>query len=103
MIYKNEKGVGKAVKQSGIPRKDLFITTKLWNSDQGYDNALYAFEQSLNRLQTDYVDLYLIHWPVKGKYIDSWRALEELYQSGKVKAIGVSNFLQHHLEDLFNH
>lgn len=101
--YQNEEGVGEAIKRSGIPRKDIFVTTKLWNSDQGYENTLSAFDKSLNKLQTDYLDLYLIHWPVKGKYNDSWRAMEELYRSGKIKAIGVSNFLQHHLEDLFTH
>ncbi len=99
-VYRNEEGAGTAIRESGIPREEIFVTTKLWNSEQGYENTLLAFNDSLDKLKTDYVDLYLIHWPVKGKYIDSWRALEELYQSGKVKAIGVSNFLQHHLEDL---
>lgn len=99
-VYRNESGVGKAVRESGINREDIFITTKVWNSDQGYDNAFSAFDKSLTELGLDYVDLYLIHWPVKGRYIDTWRALEELYESGKVKAIGVSNFLKHHLEDL---
>lgn len=99
-FYQNEEGVGKAIKDSGIPRNELFITTKVWNNEQGYDEALEAFERSINRLQMDYVDLYLIHWPIKGKYKDTWRALENLYNQGKARAIGVSNFLIHHLEDL---
>ena len=99
-IYRNEAGVGAAIKNSTIVREDLFLTTKVWNSDQGYQSTLDAFERSLERLQTDYVDLYLIHWPVAGKYKETWRALEELYQSGKAKAIGVSNFQIHHLKDL---
>jgi diketogulonate reductase-like aldo/keto reductase len=99
-MYDNEEGIGKAIKASGIPREEIFLTSKLWNSDQGYENALKAFDESLNRLQTDYLDLYLIHWPVPGKYKDSWKALEHLCRNGKAKSIGVSNFLQHHLEDL---
>lgn len=99
-VYKNEVGVGKAVKESGIPREELFITTKIWNKSQGYDSTLQAFERSLERLDMDYVDLYLIHWPVEGKYKDTWRALEKLYNDGVVKAIGVSNFQIHHIEEL---
>lgn len=99
-IYKNEAGVGRGIKESGIDRKDLFVTTKLWNSDQGYESAHKAFNDSLERLGLDYVDLYLIHWPVEGKFNDSWRAMEEIYESGRAKAIGVSNFHQHHLEEL---
>ncbi|OJG80960.1 aldo/keto reductase [Enterococcus pallens] len=99
-IYKNEAGVGKGIKESGVDRKDLFITTKLWNSDQGYETAHQAFNDSLERLGLDYVDLYLIHWPVEGKFNDSWRAMEEIYESGRAKAIGVSNFHQHHIEEL---
>ncbi|MFB5190152.1 aldo/keto reductase [Alicyclobacillus fastidiosus] len=98
--YKNEQGVGNAIRKSGIAREDLFVTTKLWNADQGYDTALRAFEESNRRLGLEYVDLYLIHWPVKGKYKDSWKALEKLYKDGVVRAIGVSNFHIHHLEDL---
>ncbi|MBS2968047.1 aldo/keto reductase [Metabacillus sp. KIGAM252] len=98
--YKNEEGVGQAIKDSGIPREELFITTKLWNADQGYDSALKAFEDSMEKLGLDYLDLYLIHWPVEGKYKDSWKAMEKLYKDGKIKAIGVSNFQVHHLEDL---
>ncbi|MDR0271267.1 aldo/keto reductase [Paenibacillus sp.] len=99
-LYKNEEGVGQAIRESGVPREELFITTKVWNSDQGYDSTLKAFEDSITRLGLDYVDLYLIHWPVKGKYKDTWRALEKLQQDGKVRSIGVSNFHIHHLEDL---
>lgn len=99
-IYNNESGVGKAIKESHIPRKDIFVTTKVWNREQGYSKTLYAFEQSLERLGLDYIDLYLIHWPVEMKYMDTWQALEHLYQSGKVKAIGVSNFLVSHLKAL---
>ncbi|MCA1034002.1 aldo/keto reductase [Bacillus infantis] len=99
-IYGNEEGVGQAIKESGAPREDLFITTKVWNSEQGYDSTLAAFDESLSKLGLEYVDLYLIHWPVKGKYKDTWRALEKLYKDGRVRAIGVSNFHVHHLEDL---
>ncbi|MEI5995594.1 aldo/keto reductase [Candidatus Enterococcus mansonii] len=99
-VYKNEVSVGEGIRMSGVPREEIFITTKLWNTDQGYESTLKAFDESLNKLGLDYVDLYLIHWPVKGKYKDSWRAMEEIYQSGRAKAIGVSNFHQHHLEDL---
>ncbi|MBM7647661.1 diketogulonate reductase-like aldo/keto reductase [Bacillus ectoiniformans] len=99
-FYDNEAIVGEAVRQSGINRKDLFITSKVWNSDQGYDETLRAFEQSLTKLKMDYMDLYLIHWPVADKYKESWRAIERLYEEGIVKSIGVSNFKIHHLEDL---
>lgn len=99
-LYQNEDGVGQAIRESGVPREELFVTTKVWNSDQGYDSTLQAFEQSLDKLGLEYVDLYLVHWPVKGKYKDTWRALEKLHEDGKVRAIGVSNFQIHHLEDL---
>lgn len=99
-VYKNEVSVGKAIKDSGIPREELFITTKVWNEDQGYEETLAAFEKSLERLKLDYVDLYLIHWPVKGKYKETWKALEKIYADKKSRAIGVSNFHIHHLEDL---
>lgn len=101
-IYKNEEGVGQAIKESGIPREELFITSKLWNGDQGYESTLEAFETSLNKLGLDYLDLYLIHWPVpaQGKYKETWKAMEKLYKDGKIKAIGVSNFKEHHIEDL---
>jgi diketogulonate reductase-like aldo/keto reductase len=99
-IYGNEEGVGQAIKESGVPRENLFITTKLWNTEQGYDTTLKAFETSMEKLGLDYLDLYLIHWPGKNKYKDTWRAFEKLYRDGRVRAIGVSNFLVHHLEDL---
>ena len=99
-VYKNEAGVGKAIKESGIPRDEIFVTTKIWNKSQGYETTLEAFQRSLKRLDMDYVDLYLIHWPVEGKYKDTWRALEKLYKDGYVRAIGVSNFQIHHLEDI---
>ena len=99
-IYGNEAGVGRAIKQSGVPRAEVFVTTKVWNSDQGYDSALRAYEASLARLDMEYADLYLVHWPVAGSYKDTWRALETLYEEERVRAIGVSNFLVHHLQDL---
>ncbi len=100
-IYGNEKGVGAAIRQSGIDRNKIFVTTKLWNRDQGYESALKAFDESLSRLGLEYVDLYLIHWPESYKRLDSWRAMEEIYKSGRVKAIGVSNFTIKHLNELF--
>jgi diketogulonate reductase-like aldo/keto reductase len=102
-LYGNERGVGKAVAETGIPRKEIFVTSKVWNSDQGYDSTLRAFDKSLKLLGFEYLDLYLVHWPVKGKYLDTWKALERLYSEDQVRAIGVSNFLQHHLEDLLPH
>ncbi|MED4039905.1 aldo/keto reductase [Niallia taxi] len=101
-VYKNEEGVGQGIKESGVDREKLFITTKVWNADQGYDSTLAAFETSIQKLGLDYIDLYLIHWPVSGKYKETWKALEKLYKDGKVKAIGVSNFHKHHLEDLLS-
>ncbi len=99
-IYENEEGVGQAIRECGVPREELFITSKVWNTEQGYDTTLKAFEDSLNRLGMEYLDLYLIHWPGKDKYLETWRALEKLYKDGKVKSIGVSNFHVHHLENL---
>jgi len=99
-IYGNEKSVGKAIKESGIPREEIFLTTKLWNEDQRSGTVEEAFSQSLADLDTDYVDLYLIHWPVKDCYVDSWLALEKIYKSGRAKSIGVSNFLPHHIDDI---
>nr|AAA57350.1 reductase [Leishmania major] len=107
-IYKNEESVGAGLRASGVPREDVFITTKLWNTEQGYESTLAAFEESRQKLGVDYIDLYLIHWP-RGKdilskegkkYLDSWRAFEQLYKEKKVRAIGVSNFHIHHLEDV---
>jgi methylglyoxal/glyoxal reductase len=99
-VYKNEEGVGQALKEAGVPREELFITTKVWNSDQGYESTLQAFETSMEKLGLDYLDLFLIHWPVAGKYKETWKALEKLYKDGRVRAIGVSNFHVHHLKDL---
>lgn len=100
-IYRNEKGVGAAVKKCGVPREDLFITSKVWNSNQGYEATLKAFSESLRKLQTDYLDLYLIHWPVSNKFNDTWKALEKLYEEKLIRVIGVSNFMMPHLEKLF--
>jgi len=101
-VYQNEEGVGKALKECGVPREQLFITTKVWNSDQGYEETLAAFDVSLQKLGLDYIDLYLVHWPTPqlDKYIDTYKALEKLYQEGRVKAIGVCNFHIEHLERL---
>ncbi|WP_304618632.1 aldo/keto reductase [Salipaludibacillus sp. CUR1] len=99
-FYFNEEGVGRAIAESGISRDEIFITTKVWNDDHGYDETLAAFEESRRKLGVEIIDLYLIHWPVTGKFKETWRALEKLYHEGKVRAIGVSNFLIHHLEDL---
>ncbi|MEL7147925.1 MAG: aldo/keto reductase [Bacteroidota bacterium] len=101
--YQNEEGVGKAIQASGIPREDVFLTTKVWNTEQGYDQTLIALEQSLKKLKTAYVDLYLIHWPVKNKYKDTYRAMEQIYSTGKARAIGVCNFSVQQLEDLMSH
>lgn len=103
MIYQNERGVGRAIQQSSVPRERLFITTKVWNKDQGYDNTLRAFDESLERLGFDYVDLYLIHWPTPkfDMYVDTYKAMEKLYRDGRAKAIGVCNFDIEHLERLF--
>lgn len=102
MIYRNEAGVGEGLRASGVPRADVYVTTKLWNTDQGYDSALAACDASLDRLGLDYLDLYLIHWPApaRGLYLDSWRALIRLREEGKVRAIGVSNFNADHLDRL---
>ncbi|MCX2970630.1 aldo/keto reductase [Streptomyces sp. JHD 1] len=100
--YENEVGTGRAIAESGVPREDVFLTTKLWNTEQGYDATLRAFDASLERLGTDYVDLYLIHWPVPmfDRYVDTWRAFEKLATDGRARAIGVSNFQPPHLERL---
>ncbi|MED3867082.1 aldo/keto reductase [Priestia megaterium] len=101
-VYENEEAVGRAIKRSGVPREEIFITTKLWIQDAGYESAKKAFETSLKKLQLDYLDLYLIHMPF-GDVYSSWRAMEELYREGKIKAIGVSNFLNDRLMDLIVH
>ena len=102
-VYKNEAGVGKAIAASGVPRDELFVTTKLWNSDQGADTTRAAAEASLERLGLDFVDLYLIHWPAPkyGKHVESWKTLIEIRDAGLARSIGVSNFLKVHLDDLF--
>ncbi|TDP91963.1 aldo/keto reductase [Labedaea rhizosphaerae] len=101
--YRNEKGVGQALRDSGIAREDLYVTTKLWNDDQGYDSTMRAFDASMAKLGLDYVDLYLIHWPAPGadKYVETWRAFEKLRAEGRVRSIGVSNFQPSHLNRLF--
>ncbi len=113
MIYQNEEGTGKAIRESGIPREEIFVTTKLWNTDQGYETALKAIDVSLAKLGLSYVDLYLVHWPTAGdvrngaisinKREETWRAMEEIYKSGKAKAIGVSNYTVRHLEEMKRH
>ncbi|TWD53373.1 2,5-diketo-D-gluconate reductase A [Agrobacterium vitis] len=101
-IYENEEGVGKGLQASGVARSDIFLTTKLWNSEQGYDSTLKAFDASLKRLGTDYVDLYLIHWPApkKGLFVDTWKAFIKLKEEGRVRSIGVSNFYPAHIEQI---
>ena len=99
-IYGNERDVGLGLHDSGVPREQVFVTTKLWNDDQGYDSALRAFDASLGRLGLEYVDLYLLHWPVAGQRLDSWRALERIHAEKRARAIGVSNFMPSHLEEL---
>ncbi|RNL82457.1 aldo/keto reductase [Halostreptopolyspora alba] len=103
-LYKNEEGTGRAIAASGLSREDLFVTTKLWNTDQGYDAALRAFDTSLAKLGLDYVDLYLIHWPVPAQnaYVDTWRAFERIHSEGRAKAIGVSNFQPSQLQRLMD-
>ncbi|TFZ10670.1 aldo/keto reductase [Bacillus cereus] len=103
-IYGNEKAVGEGIRAgieaTGIAREELFITSKVWNADQGYETTIAAYEESLKKLGLDYLDLYLVHWPSEGKYKDTWRALETLYKEKRVRAIGVSNFQIHHLQDV---
>ncbi|MEC7770041.1 MAG: aldo/keto reductase [Bacteroidota bacterium] len=99
-VYDNEEGVGQGIRESNVDRKDMFLVSKVWNTDQGYDSTLKAFDASLERLGTDYLDLYLVHWPKGEISKETWKALEKLYKEKRVRAIGVSNFLQHHLEDL---
>jgi diketogulonate reductase-like aldo/keto reductase len=101
--YGTERDVGDALRESGLPRDEVFVTTKLWNDDQGYDEALRAFDASLDRLGLDHVDLYLLHWPVPVKRLASWRALERLLAEGRTRSIGVSNFMPRHLDELLAH
>jgi diketogulonate reductase-like aldo/keto reductase len=101
-FYGNEKGVGEAIRASDVPRESLFITTKVWNDNLGYEETLKAFEISMDNLGLDYLDLYLIHWPIEGRYTEAWKAMEKLYSDGRVKAIGVSNFHRQHLEEVFS-
>ncbi len=103
-VYGNESGVGKAIAASGIPREELFVTSKVWNADQGYDATMKAFETTMEKLDLDYLDMYLIHWPTPEKqlYVETWKALEDLYKQKKIRAIGVSNFQPNHLVDLIN-
>ncbi|MQA78876.1 MAG: aldo/keto reductase [Streptosporangiales bacterium] len=98
-LYRNEEGVGRAIAESGVPREELFVTTKLWNDWHGHDSALAAFDESLGKLGLDYVDLYLIHWPVPSRdlYVETWRAFERLRDEGRARSIGVSNFTEEHL------
>ncbi|MBN8237244.1 aldo/keto reductase [Halobacillus kuroshimensis] len=99
-FYGNEAGVGEGIKACAVPRDELFITTKVWNDEQGYEETLEAFNRSLDKLGVETLDLYLIHWPVPGKFKDTWKALEKLYHEGRVRAIGVCNFMEHHLDEL---
>lgn len=102
-LYRNERGVGRAVARAGVAREELFVTTKVWNDDMRRGRVSAAFDESLERLGLDYVDLFLLHWPIKGKITASWKALEEVYRSGRAKAIGVSNYMVPHLEELLAH
>lgn len=97
-LYDNEEGVGRGIKASGVSRDDIFVTTKIWTSEMGFDNTLEAFDRSRKKLGIDILDLYLIHWPEKESFIETWKAMEKLYAEGKVRAIGVSNFEPHHIE-----
>ena len=101
-VYGNEQGVGRALRESGVLREQVFVTSKVWNADQGFDSTLRAYDESLKRLDVDYLDLFLIHWPVKDKYVETWKALVQLYTDKRVRAIGVSNFHIHHLKDLMD-
>lgn len=99
-FYDNEAGIGKAIKESDVSREEIFVTTKVWNDMHGYDKTIQSFEESRKKLGLEYIDLFLIHWPVPGKYLDTWKAMEKLYKDGLIRAIGVCNFKEHHLDVL---
>jgi len=99
-VYANEEGVGEGLRSSGVPREDVFLTTKVWNTEQGYETTLEAIDRSLAKLGTDYVDLYLVHWPIQRHLHETWRAMEDIYDAGKARSIGVCNHLPHHLAEL---
>lgn len=99
-IYGNERGVGRAIKEASVPREDLFVTTKVWNDDMRKNRVAEAFEESMDRLGLDYIDMLLLHWPIEGKIADSWLALQPFYETGRIKALGVSNFLPQHIDEL---
>jgi 2,5-diketo-D-gluconate reductase A len=103
-IYDNERGVRQGIERSGVPRSEIFLTTKLWNADQGFDSTLKAFDQSMEKLGTDYLDLYLIHWPTprNGRFVDTWKAFIRLHEEGRIRSIGVSNFLPEHLQRIID-
>lgn len=101
-IYGNEHDVGAAIRSSGIPRQEIFVTTKLWNEDHGYRRALQAVDESLHRLGLDYIDLYLIHWPVEGLRLETWQAMEAILKAGKARAVGVSNYMLRHMQELLD-
>ncbi len=102
-VYRNESDVGEAIRRSGVSREDVFVATKLWNSSHGYDPALRAFDRSLDRLGFEYVDLYLVHWPVPERRLDTWRAMERILEDGRARAIGVSNYMPLHIDELLAH
>lgn len=102
-LYGNEADVGRAIAESGLPRDDVFVATKVWNDDQGYESTLRAFDESLSKLAMEYVDLYLVHWPIPSRMRDTWRAMEEIRASGRARAIGVCNHLRTHIEQLMAH
>lgn len=99
-LYRNERGVGRAVRESGVPRAEMFVASKVWNEDMRRDRVEAAFEESMERMGLDYLDLYLLHWPIKGKIVSSWQALEKILQTGRVRTIGVSNYMIPHLQEL---
>lgn len=101
-VYQNEEPVGRAIRESGVSREELFVTTKLWNEDIANDKAQQAFEESLRKLGLDYIDLYLVHWPIKDKYVSIWREMEKIVQSGKSRAAGVSNYQESHLKEIID-